>query len=94
MWDTKEVIYVKSLLQHAFAEPIRNEVTSLLFRKYLVISQNDFGASVYMSESEVKELINAGMYVGSHGYSHLWMNKEDKKSQNLKLIRLFLFCQQ
>ena len=25
------------------------------------------------------------MYVGSHGYRHLWLNKESKKSQDLEI---------
>jgi peptidoglycan/xylan/chitin deacetylase (PgdA/CDA1 family) len=90
-YDTKEVIYVKRLLQHALAEPVRNEVTSSLFRKYLGVSQSDFAENVYMSEREVKELINAGMYVGSHGYRHLWLNKEDRKSQKLEIDKSLSF---
>jgi peptidoglycan/xylan/chitin deacetylase (PgdA/CDA1 family) len=90
-YDTKEVIYVKRLLQHALEEPVRNEVTSLLFRRYLGVSQTDFAENVYMSEREVKELINAGMYVGSHGYRHLWLNKEDRESQKLEIDRSLSF---
>lgn len=38
-----------------------------------------------MSEAEVKELVNSGMYVGGHGYRHLWLNKEDKISQKSEI---------
>ena len=89
--DTKEVIYVKRLLQHALAEPIRQEVTSSLFRNYLGVSQADFAESFYMSEREVKELINSGMYVGGHGYRHLWMNKEDRQSQKFEIDKSISF---
>ena len=90
-YDTKEIIYVKRLLQHALSESMRNEITSNLFKKYVGISQTEFADQLYMSEREVKELINAGMYVGSHGYRHLWLNKEDRKSQKLEIDKSLSF---
>ncbi len=34
-----------------------------------------------MSLEETKKLVMSGLYVGSHGYRHLWLNKETKNSQ-------------
>lgn len=90
-FDPKEVIYIKRLLQHALAEPIREEVTASLFRKYLGVSQTDFAENLYMSDVEVKELISAGMYVGSHGYRHLWLNKESRESQKVEIDKSLKF---
>lgn len=84
-YDTKEVVYVKRILQHALPEPIRNEITSKLFNRYLGVSQVDFADNLYMSKLDVKELVNSGMYVGSHGYSHLWLDKETYESQSLEI---------
>ena len=64
---------------------IRNKVTTVLFEKYVGLNQTDFAEELYMSEAEVKELVNSGMYVGSHGYQHLWLNKEDKISQKSEI---------
>ena len=90
-YDTKEVIYVKRILQHALPEPIRNEITSKLFTIYLGVSQADFAENLYMSELDVKELVNSGMYVGSHGYRHLWLNKEDKVNQKFEIDKSLSF---
>lgn len=90
-YDSKEVIYVKRLLQLAFPENIRNTITSILFRKYVGLSQAEFSDELYMSESEVKDLVQAGMYVGSHGYRHLWLNKESKASQKSEIERSITF---
>lgn len=84
-YDSKEVIYIKRLLQHALPKTIRKQVISFLFKKYVGLSQTDFAEELYMSEAEVKELVNSGMYVGSHGYQHLWLNKEDKISQKSEI---------
>jgi peptidoglycan/xylan/chitin deacetylase (PgdA/CDA1 family) len=77
-YDAKEIIFVKRLLQHALSESIRNEITANLFHKFVGFNQTDFANQLYMSELEVKELVDSGMYVGSHGYRHLWLNKVDK----------------
>ena len=90
-YDSKEVVYVKRLLQHALPENIRNLITSILFRKYVGLSQMEFGDELYMSVAEVKELVQAGMYVGSHGYKHLWLNKESKASQKSEIDRSLTF---
>lgn len=84
-YDTKEVIYVKRLLQHVLPDYSRNEITSILFRKYVGVCQTDFAENLYMSAGEVRELVNSGMYVGSHGFQHLWLNKEDKVSQKKEI---------
>jgi peptidoglycan/xylan/chitin deacetylase (PgdA/CDA1 family) len=80
-YDPKEVMYIKRLLQNALPEDIRNKISSYLFEKYVGADQVAFAEQLYMSEAEVKELINSGMYVGNHGYQHLHLNKEDTISQ-------------
>jgi len=84
-YDMKEVIYIKRLLQHALPETIRKQITSNLFQKYVGVSQVEFADQLYMSEEEVRALVRAGMYVGSHGYRHLWLNKEDFPSQKSEI---------
>lgn len=90
-YDSKEVIYVKKLLQYALPEHYRNLITSILFRKYVGLSQAEFGDELYMCVAEVKELVQAGMHVGSHGYRHLWLNKESKASQKSEIERSLTF---
>jgi len=80
-YDTKETIYIKRMLQHALPEDIRNAVASKLFVKYVGLPEKEFSDDLYLSIGDVKELVNCGMYVGSHGYRHLWLNKESRESQ-------------
>lgn len=84
-YDTKEVIYFKRMLQHVLPEQIRSNITSTLFKRYVGLNQKDFADNLYMSTNDIKELVSSGMYVGSHGYSHLWLNKTDKISQKLDI---------
>jgi len=84
-YDTSEVMYVKNLLQHALDENIRNIITSKLFQIYVTKSEIDFADDLYLSFDDAKTLLNNGMYVGSHGYRHLWLEKETIESQSSEI---------
>ena len=80
-YDTADVMYVKHVLQHALSEDIRSSISSKLFRAYVNRNELDFADELYLSFDETKKLIDSGMYVGSHGYRHLWLDKESYDSQ-------------
>lgn len=84
-YDTDEVMYIKNMLQFVLPKGLRSEIVSTLFNSYVGISQSDFANDLYLSCTDVQNLINAGMYVGSHGFSHLWMNQEDFASQEKEI---------
>ena len=80
-YDTADVMYVKHVLQHALSEDIRSSISSKLFRAYVNRNELDFADELYLSFDETKKLLDSGMYVGSHGYRHLWLDKESYDSQ-------------
>jgi peptidoglycan/xylan/chitin deacetylase (PgdA/CDA1 family) len=80
-YDPPEIMYVKNMLQHALPKDIRSGIVSSLFKKYLGKTQIDFSEELYLSLSDTKELVNNGMYVGSHGCRHVWLDKESKSVQ-------------
>ena len=80
-FDSSEIIFVKPLLQHALPEVWRARFTDLLFAKYVSVDTRAFADHLYISANELFEMIQAGMYVGSHGYRHLWLGKENQQTQ-------------
>jgi len=84
-YDSADVMYVKHMLQHVLSEKIRREIATLLFEKYVKRSEIDFANELYLSVDDTKELVDNGMHVGSHGYSHLWLNKEGIDSQRSEI---------
>ena len=80
-FDDEVTIYVKQMLQHVLPEELRRVITSKLFQEYVGTSQQELSNELYMSVSEVHELVNEGMYVGSHGSRHYWLNRISKKKQ-------------
>ena len=84
-YDTADVMYVKHVLQHALSEDIRHSISSKLFSTYVNRTELDFADELYLSFDETKKLIDSGMYVGSHGYRHLWLDKESDASQSSEI---------
>ena len=86
-FDTKEVIFVKRMLQHALPEELRNLLSSKYFEKYVGMNEKVFAKELYMNESQIKQLVRDGMHVGCHGYDHYWWNKLDGDSLASELMK-------
>ena len=81
-FDTKEVIFIKKILQRELPLELRNKITDNLFKKFVTQDEPKFSEKLYMSLEEKKELSESGMIFGSHGHSHEWLSHID----NEKLI--------
>ena len=84
-FDSKEMRYVKDTLQNLSPREVRINIIKKLFKKYVNIESKKFSEELYMSFDDIKKLVNHGMYVGGHGYNHLWMNKEPRKIQEKEI---------
>ena len=93
-YDMKEVIFIKRLLQHALPEELRNLINSSLFKKYVHNNSRDFADELYMSVDDARKLVESDMYVGSHGYRHLWLSNESKHSQESEVSLSLEFLNQ
>ena len=88
-YDCEDIMYVKNMLQHVISKNERTKIISYLFKKYVCKNTKEFAKELYMTRSDIKRLIKNGMYVGSHGYKHVWLGKE-KKIEQLKDIKMSL----
>ena len=79
--DTKEIVFLKRILQHALPENVREKFCDFLFDRYVEKTQSEFATELYISEEEIKEMIQSNMYFGSHGYKHPWLNTLSKNFQ-------------
>ena len=80
-FDNADTVFVKSMLQHVLPEKLRSSITENMFKEFIGLSAAEFSKELYMSVDEVKELVNSGMYVGSHGSRHYWLNKISSEEQ-------------
>lgn len=74
-FDSKEVIFIKRLLQNGLPENIRNEMTSALFAECMQKSEQEFSRELYIRMEQMEEMKKDGMFFGIHSYSHYWLGK-------------------
>jgi peptidoglycan/xylan/chitin deacetylase (PgdA/CDA1 family) len=86
-WDTAETIFVKRMLQHALPEALRGELTERLFDRFVDLPAESFAAELYASAEQLKLMVRCGMYVGSHGFSHVWLNNVTQQQQAEEIDR-------
>lgn len=84
-FDTKEVIFVKRVLQTAIPEEVRNIISSKLFEKYVGVSETVFAHELYLNQAQIKCMKDGGMHIGVHGYDHYWLGNlsEEKMKQDV-----------
>jgi peptidoglycan/xylan/chitin deacetylase (PgdA/CDA1 family) len=80
-FDDAGTIYVKRMLQHVLPEKLRTSIAQEMFQEFVGLSSAEFSSELYMSVEEVRELVRNGMYVGSHGSMHYWLDKITPKEQ-------------
>lgn len=90
-YDTPDVVFIKRLLQRSLPEKIRAELTNLLFLSYVSADPKAFAAELYMSEDQLRTLVRCGMYVGSHGAHHYWMDTLTSEQQVADIDRSLNF---
>ena len=93
-FDEAEIIYIKRMLQHVLPENLRNKIVSILFKKYVGISEKELSKKLYMNINEVTTLVKNGMYVGSHGCMHYWLDKINEDEQLLDIKNSLEFLEE
>lgn len=84
-FDTNEVIFIKRMLQRELPEKLRNIIVNSLFNKYVSKKEGSFSRELYMNIDQLKCMKRKGMYIGSHGYNHCWLNTLSKEQQQKEI---------
>ncbi len=85
-------MFVKYMLQVELPENLRNVITDELFKKFVSSDEKSFSKELYMSIDQISCLQRNGMYIGSHGFDHYWLNSlsEDDQRKEIDLSLEFL----
>ena len=90
-FDSKDVVFIKRLLQVALPETIRRIIVDELFKKIVGIDENVFSRELYMSIDQMKCMVECGMHIGSHGYDHYWLSSLSRDKQENEIVRSLEF---
>jgi peptidoglycan/xylan/chitin deacetylase (PgdA/CDA1 family) len=90
-YDTHEVTTLKRLLQRELPESVRTEIVRRLFAEHVTADEAAFACELYMSVEQIACLRRHGMHIGSHGYSHVWLNHVSPETQAVEIDRSLSF---
>jgi peptidoglycan/xylan/chitin deacetylase (PgdA/CDA1 family) len=93
-YDSKEVIFIKRVLQVELDEKLRLKIVDELFVKYVKMEESIFAKELYMSKEQLILMKRSGMHIGNHGYNHYWWNSLTKAELNSELDKALLFLKQ
>jgi peptidoglycan/xylan/chitin deacetylase (PgdA/CDA1 family) len=86
-FDEPEVVLIKRLLQRELPTPLRRRILDHLFETYVDVREEVLAEELYMDLEQVRCLRRHGMYVGSHGDRHAWMDRLDPEEQRNDIDR-------
>ena len=90
-FDSKEIIFIKRLLQVELDENIRKLITNELFENIVGIEESAFSRELYMTIDQIKCMVDCGMHIGSHGYDHQWLGSLTKEKQEFEIKKSIEF---
>lgn len=74
-FDSPETIFIKRLLQHRLPQRVRSQFIDHLLLKFMTVDAAALAAELYMSVDQLRTMHRCGMYIGSHGYDHCWLDR-------------------
>lgn len=93
-YDPPENVYVKRMLQVALPEDLRELIAKDLFRRFVAVDEAAFAHELYVTAEQLKVMQASGMYIGSHGDSHVWLNSCDAGRQQQEVDRSLDFLRE
>ena len=90
-FDPAEVIFCKRMLQSELPIELRQAITEELFSRYVTTDEASFSRELYMTPDQLRMLHRHGMYVGSHGYDHFWLNTLSTQEQEREIDKSLAF---
>jgi hypothetical protein len=93
-FDSREVIFIKRLLQVELEENVRTIVIDRLFSKYVANNENAIAADLYANTDQLKCMIKCGQYVGSHGKKHVWLSTLSPEQQEAEIDATLAFLKE
>jgi peptidoglycan/xylan/chitin deacetylase (PgdA/CDA1 family) len=80
-FDPKEIVFIKRILQRELPEGLRHTIINRLFQEYVSSDEVSFARELYMSVDQLGCMRDSGMFIGSHGYRHCWLDSLDPAMQ-------------
>ena len=84
-FDPAEIIYIKRMLQRGFPASLKKSVVDALFQKYVTTDEGAFSRELYLNKDQITCMYRNGMFFGSHGYDHYWLDRLTRDEQEVEI---------
>jgi peptidoglycan/xylan/chitin deacetylase (PgdA/CDA1 family) len=84
-YDSAEVVFIKRILQKGLPEELRAKIVGKLFAEFVTRDEEAFARELYMSVDQLDCMRRNGMFIGSHGYDHYWLDSLPKDEQEREI---------
>lgn len=79
-YDNSQYAIIKKMMNYSIEFDIRDQILDEVFYQYFN-SKEDFIRDVYATESELQEMIDGGMVIGSHTHAHRVLSRLSPEQQ-------------
>ena len=93
-FDSKEVVFIKRLLQVELNKVVRAKILDALFYKYVGVDEGVFSRELYMNTDQLRTMKKHGMSIGSHGFNHYWLKSMSVKEQEQDITKSLSFLKE
>lgn len=93
-FDEPRVVLLKRMLQRELPKELRGRIVDRLFEVHVDVSEEVLAEELYMDLEQCRCLRRHGMYVGSHGDWHAWLDRLDAQEQRAHVDRSLQFLRQ
>ncbi len=84
-FDNADVMFIKAMLQYVLPHSLRSYIIQQLYNRFVAIDEYVLASELYMSIDMLKVMEKNGMHIGSHGNSHVWLNKISEEQQKKEI---------
>ena len=90
-FDEASTVFVKRLLQRdIIGDSIRRDVIHECLRTFSNLTESEHANKLYLSVDEMQQMRDEGMFFGSHGLTHRWLNTLSNTEQLAEISQSFL----
>lgn len=86
-YDPADVVFIKRVLQKGLPEELRAKIVEKLFAEFVTHDEAAFAGELYMSVEQIMCMRRNGMFIGSHGFDHYWLNTLSREEQEREIDR-------
>lgn len=86
-YDSREIVFIKRMLQTVLPERLRGIITDKLFKEFVCVDEAVFAKELYCDTEQLTSMKKHGMFIGLHGYNHGWLGNMEQNEYEKDIIK-------